>query len=145
MASLPFSTIPTKLPHPVPTKPHDDQPRNPYFHRVSTLCKNGEIREALSLVTEMDFRNVRIGPEIYGEILQGCVYERDFHTGRQIHARILKNGEFYAKNEYIETKLVIFYAKCDAHEIAETLFSKLKVRNVFSWAAIIGEMQGWAR
>ncbi|CAF1762446.1 unnamed protein product [Brassica oleracea var. botrytis] len=138
MASLPFSTIPIKLPHSVSRKPHDDQPRNPYFHSVSSLCKNGEIKEALSLVTEMDFRNVRIGPEIYGEILQGCVYERDFHTGQQIHARILKNGDFYAKNEYIETKLVIFYAKCDALEIAEVHFSKLRVRNVFSWAAIIG-------
>ncbi|CAH8358833.1 unnamed protein product [Eruca vesicaria subsp. sativa] len=139
MASLPFSTIPIKLPHSVSTKPQDDhQLRNPYFHSVSSLCKNGEIKEALSLVTEMNFNNIRIGPEIYGEILQGCVYERDFYTGQQIHARILKNGDFYAKNEYIETKLVIFYAKCDALEIAEILFSKLRVRNVFSWAAIIG-------
>ncbi|CAA7062667.1 unnamed protein product [Microthlaspi erraticum] len=145
MASLPFNTIPIKLPYSVSTKPsklHDDQARNPlstsYFHRVSSLCKSGDIREALSLVTEMDFRNLRIGPEIYGEILQGCVYERDFCTGQQIHARILKNGDFYARNEYIETKLVIFYAKCDALEIAEALFSKLRVRNVFSWAAIIG-------
>lgn len=143
--SLPFGTIPVKLPYSVSTKPsnhHDDQARNPfstsYFHRVSSLCKNGDIREALSLVTEMDFRNLRIGPEIYGEILQGCVYERDFCTGQQIHARILKNGDFYARNEYIETKLVIFYAKCDALETAQALFSKLRVRNVFSWAAIIG-------
>lgn len=145
MASLPFNTIPTKLPFSVSTKPsthHDDQAHAPsstsYFHRVSSLCKNGEIREALSLLTEMDFKNLRIGPEIYGEILQGCVYERDLCTGKQIHARILKNGDFYAKNEYIETKLVIFYAKCDAFEVAEALFSKLRVRNIYSWAAIIG-------
>ncbi|CAN8248316.1 unnamed protein product [Cochlearia groenlandica] len=141
------SSLPFKVPFSLPTKPsnhHDDhhQPRNPpptsYFHRVSSLSKNGEIREALSLVTEMNLRNLRIGPEIYGEILQGCVYERDLSTGKQIHARILKKGDFYARNEYIETKLVIFYAKCDALEIAESLFSRLKVRNVFSWAAIIG-------
>ncbi|KFK27163.1 hypothetical protein AALP_AA8G343300 [Arabis alpina] len=145
MASLPFNTIPINLPFSSSSKPsnhHDDQARNPlstsYFHRVSSLCKNGEIKEALSLVTEMDFRNMRIGPEIYGEILQGCVYERDLSTGKQIHARILKYGDFYAKNEYIETKLVIFYAKCDALDVAEVLFEKLRVRNVFSWAAIIG-------
>ncbi|XP_019095390.1 PREDICTED: pentatricopeptide repeat-containing protein At5g55740, chloroplastic-like [Camelina sativa] len=147
MASLPFNTIPIKLPYSVSTKPpsknHDEQAHHSpsstsYFHRVSSLCKSGEIKEALSLVTEMGFRNLRIGPEIYGEILQGCVYERDLSTGKQIHARILKNGDFYARNEYIETKLVIFYAKCDALEIAEVLFSKLRVRNVFSWAALIG-------
>ncbi|CAH2069827.1 unnamed protein product [Thlaspi arvense] len=148
MASLPFNTIPIKLPYSVSTNlsnHHDDQARNrsstSYFHRVSSLCKSGEIREALSLVTEMDFRKIRIGPEIYGEILQGCVYERNLCTGKQIHARILKKGDFYARNEYIETKLVIFYAKCDALEIAELLFSKLRVRNVFSWAAIIGYVQ----
>nr|AEP33737.1 chlororespiratory reduction 21 [Nasturtium officinale] len=144
MASLPFNTMPIILPLTAtkPSKHHDAQAHSPssasYFHRVSSLSKSGEIREALSLLTEMDFRKLRIGPEIYGEILQGCVYERDLCTGKQIHARILKNGDFYAKNEYIETKLVIFYAKCDAFEASEVLFSKLRVRNVYSWAAIIG-------
>ncbi|GMI92767.1 chlororespiratory reduction 21 [Hibiscus trionum] len=109
-----------------------------YFHTISSLCKDGQIQRALDFLIEMDSRNLPPGPEIYGEILQGCVYERDLSTGQQIHAQVLKNGAFFARNEYIETKLVIFYAKCGAFDIANELFSRLRVNNVFSWAAIIG-------
>ncbi|MBA0835633.1 hypothetical protein Goarm_007904, partial [Gossypium armourianum] len=109
-----------------------------YFHTISSLCKDGEIQQAVDLLTEMDSKNLSVGPEIYGEILQGCVYERDLFTGQQIHAQVLKHGAFFARNEYIETKLVIFYAKCGAFDVANNLFSRLRVKNVFSWAAIIG-------
>ncbi|EOY30922.1 Tetratricopeptide repeat (TPR)-like superfamily protein isoform 1 [Theobroma cacao] len=109
-----------------------------YFHSISSLCKDGQIQQAVDLLTEMDSKNFPVGPEIYGEILQGCVYERDLFTGQQIHAQVLKNGAFFARNEYIETKLVIFYAKCGAFDVANNLFSRLRVTNVFSWAAIIG-------
>ncbi|KAF8406998.1 hypothetical protein HHK36_006119 [Tetracentron sinense] len=109
-----------------------------YFHHISSLCKEGRIHEAVDVLTEMGLENFRIGPEIYGELLQGCVNERALFTGQQIHARILKNGGFFSKNEYIETKLVIFYSKCDFLEVAIDLFHRLCKQNVFSWAAMIG-------
>lgn len=103
-----------------------------------SLCKDGQIQEAVDLVTEMGSRELHIGPEFYGELLQGCVYKRALFTGQQIHARILKIGDSFARNQYIETKLLIFYAKCDAWEVANLLFHRLRMQNVFSWAAIIG-------
>jgi pentatricopeptide repeat protein len=109
-----------------------------YFHHISSLCKEGQVQEAMNLLAEMELKNLRVGPQVYGELLQGCVYQRAFFTGQQIHAQIVKNGYFFAKNEYLETKLVIFYAKCDVSEVANSLFCKLRVQNVFSWAAIIG-------
>ncbi|KAL5729457.1 hypothetical protein ACHQM5_002404 [Ranunculus cassubicifolius] len=109
-----------------------------YFHHISSLCKESRIQEALQILTEMNLKSFPIGPEIYGELLQGCVYERALFTGKQIHARILKNGDFFAKNEYIETKLVVFYAKCDVLSISSDLFDRVCKQNVFSWAAIIG-------
>ncbi|KAJ0031743.1 hypothetical protein Pint_13094 [Pistacia integerrima] len=89
-------------------------------------------------MTKMEHENLQIGPEIYGELLQGCVYERALYTGQQIHARILKHGDFFSRNDYIATKLVVFYAKCDVLDAANSLFFRLRVKNVFSWAAIIG-------
>lgn len=86
----------------------------------------------------MELNDLPIGPEIYGELLQGCVYNRALFAGQQIHARILKNGDLFAGNNYIETKLVIFYAKCDVFDVTKRLFCRLRVRNVFSWAAVIG-------
>lgn len=154
MASLPFP-VPT---NPLaslysPRKPHNSPTHfanlnqtagnvqisyKSYLNQISSLCKEGHLREAVDLVADMELENITIGPDVYGELLQGCVYERALSLGQQIHGRILKNGEYIAKNEYIETKLVIFYSKCDESEIANRLFGKLRVQNEFSWAAIMG-------
>ncbi|KAJ4708360.1 Pentatricopeptide repeat-containing protein [Melia azedarach] len=155
MASLPFTTTPNpkfshaehrrplKLTRSHPTKLHEDDSCHQtlyksYFHQISSLCKEKQIQEAVDLLTEMEYTNLQIGPEIYGKVLQGCVYKRALDTGQQIHARILKHGDFFARNEYIETKLVVFYAKCDVLDVANNLFFRLRVKNVFSWAAVIG-------
>lgn len=109
-----------------------------YLNRISVLSKDGRLLEARNLLTEMELARLQIGPEIYAEFLQGCVYERALPLGRQIHGRIIKNGEFFSRNEYVETKLLVFYSKCDALDVSGVLFSGLRVKNVFSWAAIIG-------
>ncbi|KAM7509441.1 hypothetical protein LguiA_019894 [Lonicera macranthoides] len=86
----------------------------------------------------MESKNLLIGPNIYGELLQGCVYERNVFLGQQIHAKIIKSGEFIVKNEFVGAKLVVFYAKCDVYEGANNLFCRLSEKSVFSWAAMIG-------
>uniref|UniRef100_A0A7C8YR75 Uncharacterized protein n=1 Tax=Opuntia streptacantha TaxID=393608 RepID=A0A7C8YR75_OPUST len=108
------------------------------FTNASSLSKNGQIQEALNLPSHMDNNGVQVVHEFYVELLQECVKERALFLGQQIHALIIKRGDVYAGNEYIETKLVIFYAKCDALESANLLFSRLSEKNVFSWAAVIG-------
>lgn len=109
-----------------------------YYHDISSLCKDGKIKESVTLLAEMEYNNLQIGPEIYGELLQACVSERALITGQQVHARILKNGDFFSRNVYIETKLLIFYAKCDDSDVANRLFRRLRKQNVFAWAALIG-------
>nr|AKH05150.1 chlororespiratory reduction 21 [Erodium foetidum] len=113
-------------------------PQKSYLHQITSLCKNGQLQQAVGLLTAMESDNFRPGSGIYGELLQGCVLERALFTGQQIHARILKSGESIARNEFIETKLVILYSKCDVPEAAIKLFSRLGTQSVFSWAAIIG-------
>ncbi|KAG2718628.1 hypothetical protein I3843_03G220200 [Carya illinoinensis] len=109
-----------------------------YFLRISSLCKDGQLRQAVNLLSAMELKNLQVGPEIYGELLQGCLNERALFTGQQVHARIVKNGDCFSRNEYMETKLVIFYSKCDVSEVGNRLFRRLRVQNAFSWAAIIG-------
>ncbi|KAM4125284.1 hypothetical protein ACB094_01G297400 [Castanea mollissima] len=155
MASLAFTTTPSpQFPPFKPKKSHKFIPTHltklqedakshqvlykSYFHRISSLCKEGQVQEAVNLLAEMELKNLKVGPQIYGELLQGCVYQRALFTGRQIHAHIVKHGNFFTENEYIESKLVIFYAKCDVLEVSNCLFRRLLVQNVFSWAAIIG-------
>ncbi|XP_050379630.1 pentatricopeptide repeat-containing protein At5g55740, chloroplastic-like, partial [Argentina anserina] len=158
MASLPYRTIPntnlSSSKHSIPTESqkqsqahfpklqqnaaHNQTMSNSYFNQMSTLSKQSKIQEAVDLLIQMDLKNIHIGPEIYGELLQACVCNRSLQTGKQIHARIIKKGEIFARNEYIETKLVIFYAKCDAAKASNRLFKRVRLKNVFSWAAVIG-------
>ncbi|KAI5680633.1 hypothetical protein M9H77_01860 [Catharanthus roseus] len=128
---------------PIFTKFQENAKTNPivyksYLKHISCLCKNEQLQEAVDFITKMEFENLRIGPDIYGELLQGCIYERDLFLGQQFHAKIIKLGEFFYKNEFIETKLLIFYSKCDHFNSSYYLFSRLRKQNAFSWAAIIG-------
>ncbi|PHU08878.1 Pentatricopeptide repeat-containing protein, chloroplastic [Capsicum chinense] len=152
MASLPFNSIfnshtPTCKPKSLPKFPQthsrtyqeiDTNNKVLHIKLLGSLCKEGKLQESVDFIKEMECNNLYIGPEFYGEMLQGCVYEKNLKFGQQIHAKILKSGDFYAKNEYIETKLVIFYAKCDLFDVSSNLFCRLRKKNVFSWAAIIG-------
>ncbi|XP_071716530.1 pentatricopeptide repeat-containing protein At5g55740, chloroplastic [Rutidosis leptorrhynchoides] len=110
---------------------------NNYFKHISSFCKDGKLQEAVNILLELDSQSFNIGPDVYSDLLQGCVYERNLSLGQQIHSRIIKKGETLVKNEYIETKLVVFYAKCDLFDAALSLFNKVE-KNVFSWAAVIG-------
>ncbi|XP_057537253.1 pentatricopeptide repeat-containing protein At5g55740, chloroplastic-like isoform X2 [Amaranthus tricolor] len=114
------------------------QDKKSCFLELSSLSRNGRLKEAVNLLSQMHYNCVQIGPEFYVELLQGCVCDQSYFLGQQIHGLIIKKGEIFIKNEYIETKLVIFYAKCDELDSARRLFTRLCIKNVFSWAAIIG-------
>ncbi|TKY73223.1 Pentatricopeptide repeat-containing protein [Spatholobus suberectus] len=140
MACLP-SLTPTPSPHLSHSKPQTPTiltPKQFSLGNISSLCKDGRIREAIESVTEMQSRNLHVGPDIYGTLLQGCVYERALPLGRQLHAHVIKRGPAFAQNEFVESKLVILYAKCGASDVATRLFRDSRNQNVFSWAAIIG-------
>lgn len=105
-----------KLPHlSIPQIQHKNCQSNlqeSYFNTIFSLCGQGRIQAAFKILTEMDRRKFPVGPDIYGLLLQGCLYDRALFMGLQIHSRIVKHGDSLATNEYLETKLFIFYAKC---------------------------------
>ncbi|PRQ46491.1 putative tetratricopeptide-like helical domain-containing protein [Rosa chinensis] len=156
MASLPYSTIPnthlSSSKHSIPIE--NQKPSQAHFPKLqenatqnqtdlsksyfNQMSKQSQIQEAVDLLIHMDLNSLHMGPEIYGQLLQACVYERALQTGKQIHARIIKKGELFSTNEYIETKLVIFYAKCDDGKASNRLFRRVRLKNVYSWAAIVG-------
>ncbi|GAU12352.1 hypothetical protein TSUD_253030 [Trifolium subterraneum] len=112
-------------------------PNTTIHNHISFLCKHVRIKEAIDTLSHLQDNN--IGPSIYGELLQGCVYARDLNLGLQIHAHIIKKGSFFTTNEFIESKLVILYAKCGITDAAFHLFRNVvKNQNLFSWAAILG-------
>ncbi|GJV57167.1 pentatricopeptide repeat-containing protein [Tanacetum coccineum] len=142
MSSLQF---PLNLPKPPNLKPqvekHHQILYSSHFKQISTLIKQGKLHQSVTLLHELESQRFNIGPDIYGDLLQGCVYERNLSLGMQIHARILKKGESLCQNVFLQTKLLVFYAKCDQLDYALCLFNNgydLDLKNVFSWSAIIG-------
>ncbi|CAI8585321.1 unnamed protein product [Vicia faba] len=136
------TTIPQLLTHSkLPQSPPNQQhfTNNTSIHnRISFLCKHVRIQEAVDSLSQFQ-QHFHIGPDIYGELLQGCVYARALSLGLQIHAHIIKKGPSFSTNEFIESKLVILYAKCGLSDIAVHLFRNVvRNQNLFSWAAIIG-------
>ncbi|RDX60388.1 Pentatricopeptide repeat-containing protein, chloroplastic, partial [Mucuna pruriens] len=137
--SSPITPSPTlHLAHSKPETPTSLTPIQFSHKHISSLCKDGRIREAVESLTQMQSRNLHVGPDIYGTLLQGCVYERALPLGLQIHACLIKMGHSFIQNDFVESKLVILYAKCGASDVATRLFRDSRNQNVFSWAAIIG-------
>lgn len=66
------------------------------------------------------------------------MYARALGLGLQIHGHVIKKGPSFATNEFVESKLVILYAKCGVADVAIRLFRNVKNQNLFSWAAIVG-------
>nr|XP_043623172.1 pentatricopeptide repeat-containing protein At5g55740, chloroplastic [Erigeron canadensis] len=146
MTSLQFPIIPLKQSSPISKSPkpqatnfqkHHQILYNSYFKHISSFCKVGKLEEAVNILVELESQDFSIGPDIHGDLLQGCVYDRNLYLGMQIHSRIIKKGQTLFKNEFLETKLVVFYAKCDVLDSALCLFSRVSDKNVFSWSAII--------
>ncbi|MED6150308.1 hypothetical protein PIB30_071114 [Stylosanthes scabra] len=146
-ATLLTPKIAFQLPHSKPQsptadmrslKPHKDiiKPVNTHHKNLSTLNLN----QTVDTHTDVLSKGLCVASHIYEDLLQCCIDQRALHVGLQIHAQVIKNGYYYSdgRKEYVETKLVILYAKCGSFKAANRVFHRMQKQNVFSWAAIIG-------
>ncbi|MED6156255.1 hypothetical protein PIB30_012816 [Stylosanthes scabra] len=119
-------------------KPPKDiiKPVNTDHKNLSTL----NLIQTVDTLTDALTKGLSVASHIYEDLLQCCIDQPALHVGLQIHAQVIKNGYYYSdgRKEYIETKLVILYAKCGSFKAANSFFQRMQKRNVFSWAAIIG-------
>eukprot|EP01018_Ginkgo_biloba_P016729 Gb_00639 [translate_table: standard] len=76
----------------------------------------------------------------YASLLQACADKKCLADGKKVHARMVKTRT--RLNCFLETKLVIMYAKCGSLEFARHLFDKMPEKNLVSWTAMVG---GYAR
>jgi pentatricopeptide repeat protein len=67
-------------------------------------------------------------------LLQSCIDKDCILMGKELHARI---GLVKKVNPFVETKLVSMYAKCGCLNEARRVFDEMRVRNLFTWSAMI--------
>eukprot|EP01018_Ginkgo_biloba_P024035 Gb_18986 [translate_table: standard] len=100
---------------------------------VSTLCKQGRLKEALHILHFMDYPGTRFDSSTYASLLQGCVNDKALPEGKLVHAYII----FGSKDIFLGDKLVIMYAKCGSLLDARQIFDQMPKRNVVSWTVLI--------
>lgn len=76
-----------------------------------------------------------MNPRTYALLLQECIFMKEYKNGRRIHAQMIVLG--FVPNEYLNTKLLILYAKSGDLGTAHILLDKLLEKNLVSWNAII--------
>ncbi|KNA19696.1 hypothetical protein SOVF_058820 [Spinacia oleracea] len=80
----------------------------------------------------LSLTNVPLDSATYASILDSCTSDI---LGKSVHAHALKSG--FHGHEFVETKLLQMYARCDCLHDAHILFDKMPNRNLYSWLALI--------
>eukprot|EP01018_Ginkgo_biloba_P038787 Gb_40303 [translate_table: standard] len=117
-------------------KPVERKPQgNSVYSRK--LCGIGRVKEALgNLRNIMENRGIiLVDINTYASLLQECIDMKSVIRGMVVQAQMIKTG--FEFDVYLQTKLVIMYAKCGSVEAARLVFDKMPKRNEVSWNAMI--------
>ncbi|PON93614.1 Tetratricopeptide-like helical domain containing protein [Trema orientale] len=101
---------------------------------ISKAVGNGENLVALDLFGEMCDRLVVPNSFTFSSVLTACGAFGDIEAGKGVHGWLIKCD---AEDIYVETALVDLYAKCGDMDEAVKKFSRMRIRNVVSWTAVI--------
>ncbi|KAF8379417.1 hypothetical protein HHK36_028852 [Tetracentron sinense] len=103
---------------------------------LSGLANSGYFQESLGLFRQMQCEKIRPDEVTLVSVLSACAQTGALEQGKYIHLFIDK----YKVNcdIVLKTALVDMYAKCGNIDFALQVFNKMRVRNVFTWNAIIG-------
>ncbi|KAL8137275.1 hypothetical protein V2J09_003276 [Rumex salicifolius] len=96
------------------------------------LCISGRLRQAIQLLCHT---GLAVDWQTYSLLLQDCIHRGAYELGKIIHSHMIAVG--FALNEYLETKLLILYAKAGRLRTASKIFEKFEKKSVISWNAII--------
>lgn len=104
--------------------------------RLNYLCKNGRVNEAVQVLDSIVKQGSKvIRPNTFIDLLDTCIDTNSIDLGRKLHACIDLVTE---TSVFVETKLVSMYAKCGYFSDARDVFDKMRVRNLYTWSAMIG-------
>ncbi|KAL5722770.1 hypothetical protein ACHQM5_006246 [Ranunculus cassubicifolius] len=102
---------------------------------ISAAVRSNENYAALDLFNEMISWDLRPNNYTYPSVLTVCRALGEIIVGRGVHGRVIKCG--FEEDVFVGTAIVDLYTKCGDLEDAVEGFSRMVVRNVVSWTAII--------
>ncbi|EFJ22145.1 hypothetical protein SELMODRAFT_443202 [Selaginella moellendorffii] len=72
----------------------------------------------------------------YASVLAACSIAGDATKGRKIHSKVAVSGA-YDSSITVQNALVNFYAKCGSFGEAESVFGRMRFRDLFSWNSML--------
>eukprot|EP00253_Pinus_taeda_P001094 PITA_01094 len=112
--------------------------------RVDILCKEGKVKEAISLLHVMDSSHLGTdSSKIYDRLLQGCIVKKSLADGKRLHVHIIKTG--FSPGVVLRNRILDMYSKCGSVENARQMFDKMPMRFVSSWNTMITGYAKWGR
>lgn len=102
---------------------------------ISGYVSMGCYFEALRIFTNMEELGVKPDPITFTSILPACSQLASLEKGKEMHKKITENK--LELNEKVMGAVLDMYSKCGAVDQALNIFSKLPVRDLFSWTSMI--------
>ncbi|XP_047940291.1 pentatricopeptide repeat-containing protein At4g35130, chloroplastic [Salvia hispanica] len=104
---------------------------------IGAFAVNGKPFESFSCVEKMQDGDNYVAPDTVTliNLLPSCSNLRALLQGKAVHGYALRKG--YLSHLVLETALVDMYGKCGRLVLAESVFCRMKARNLVSWNAMI--------
>eukprot|EP01018_Ginkgo_biloba_P002905 Gb_17321 [translate_table: standard] len=112
-----------------------------YFQHDKSSCAiggNGNtlgLKEARKILNLIDRQSTVADSATYCSLLQTFIDMKALGEGKRVHTHMIETG--FEPDVYLDTKLVIMYAKCGCPQDARHVFDKMPTRNLVSWTAMI--------
>ncbi|CAN0923951.1 Putative pentatricopeptide repeat-containing protein At1g68930 [Linum grandiflorum] len=102
---------------------------------ITGFVQNGLYRDALDLFRKMRAAEMAVDQFTFGSVLTACGGVKALDEGKQVHAFIVRKD--YKGNVFVDSALLDMYCKCQNVNYAESVFKRMKFRNVVSWTAML--------
>lgn len=105
------------------------------FGRIRRLCRDGQLREALQLLHQMDQKGISISRDIFYHLLQVCAKKRDLSIARQLQSyRIARDLRSVT---VLGDHLIRIFVSCGNLHEANEVFNSVPKPSVYTWNSII--------
>lgn len=102
---------------------------------ITGYAQNGYLNEALDAFRKMRLEGLAVDQYTFGSVLTACSGLSALALGKELHASIIRTD--YSDNIFVGSALVDMYSKCKAIKCAESVFKRMRKRNIVSWTAMV--------
>ncbi|KAG7582479.1 RNA recognition motif domain [Arabidopsis suecica] len=102
---------------------------------ISGYAQNGYEEEALKIAVSMEENGLKWDEHTFAAVLNVLSSLKSLKIGKEVHARVLKNGSY--SNKFVNSGLVDVYCKCGNMKYAESAHLLYGFGNLYSTSSMI--------